>query len=155
MKFMLNGALTIGTLDGANVEIREAVGPEHFFLFGLTAEEVLERKRGGHDPRRELARDPELARAVEMIASGAFSPGDRGLFAPLVDDLHRDPFLVLADFRSYADCQLRVDEAWRAPAAWVRSSILNTARAGRFSSDRSIREYASEIWRIPPVRIGG
>jgi starch phosphorylase len=155
MKFTLNGALTIGTLDGANVEIREAVGPEHFFLFGLTAEEVLARKRGAYEPRRELERDPELARAIELIACGAFSPGDRGLFAPLVDDLvQRDPFLVLADFRAYTDCQRRVDEAWRSPAGWVRSSILNTARAGRFSSDRAIREYATEIWRIPPVRVG-
>jgi starch phosphorylase len=156
MKFALNGALTIGTLDGANVEIREAVGADHFFLFGLTAEEVLARKRDGYEPRRELERDPELARAIELIATGAFSPGDRGLFAPLVDDLlHRDPFLALADFRAYADCQRRVDAAWRAPATWVRSSILNTARTGRFSSDRSIREYATQIWRLPPVHIGG
>lgn len=156
MKFALNGALTIGTLDGANVEIREAVGAEHFFLFGLTAEEVLARKRDGYAPRRELEHDPELARAVELIASGAFSPGDRGLFAPFVDDLlHRDPFLVLADFRAYADCQRRVEAAWRAPSRWVRSSILNTARAGRFSSDRAIREYATQIWRLPPVHIAG
>jgi len=156
MKFAMNGALTIGTLDGANVEIREAVGPEHFFLFGLTAEEVLTRRRGGYDPRREVEQDPELGRVLELIASGAFSPGDRGLFAPLVDDLlHRDPFFVLADFRAYVDCQRRVDEVWRDPTRWVRSSILNTARTGRFSSDRAIREYAAEIWRLPPVRVGG
>jgi starch phosphorylase len=90
-----------------------------------------------------------------MIASGAFSPGDRGLFAPFVEDLlHRDPFLVLADFRAYADCQRLVHEAWRSPTRWVRSSILNTARSGRFSSDRAIREYATEIWRLPPVHVG-
>jgi starch phosphorylase len=155
MKFAMNGALTIGTLDGANVEIREAVGAEHFFLFGLTAEEVLARRRHGHAPRHELARDPELARAIDQIASGAFSQGDRGMFAPLVDDLvQRDPFFVLADFRAYVDCQRRVDAAWADPARWTRASILNTARTGRFSSDRAIREYASEIWQIPPVDIG-
>ncbi len=156
MKFALNGALTIGTLDGANVEIREAVGADHFFLFGLTAEEVIAKKRDGYDPRRTLEHDPELARALEMIATGAFSPGDRGLFVPFVEDLlHRDPFLVLADFRAYADCQRLVHDAWRSPARWVRSSILNTARSGRFSSDRAIREYATEIWRLPAVHVGG
>jgi starch phosphorylase len=156
MKFALNGALTIGTLDGANVEIREAVGADHFFLFGLTAEEVAERRHGRYSPQHEIAIDPELARAIDLIASGEFSPGDRGLFAPLVDNLvHHDPFFVLADFHSYADCQRRVDEAWRSPAGWLRSSILNTARSGRFSSDRAIREYATEIWRIPPVHVAG
>jgi len=131
------------------------VGAENFFLFGLTAEEVLAKKRGGYHPRREVERDPELARALELIASGTFSPGDRGLFGPFVDDLlHRDPFFVLADFRAYLDCQRRVEAAWRQPASWVRSSILNTARTGRFSSDRAIREYATEIWRLPPVRVG-
>ena len=146
-----NGALTIGTLDGANVEIREAVGPEHFFLFGLTAEQVLAR-RPGYRPWDELTSDPELARVIDLIASGEFSPGDRALYAPLVDDLlHRDPFLVLADFRAYADCQRRVEDRWQKPDSWVRSSILNTARAGRFSSDRAIREYAREIWNVAPV----
>jgi starch phosphorylase len=150
MKLTLNGALTIGTLDGANVEIRDAVGAEEFFLFGLTAEQVVA-KRAGYRPNDELA-DAELARVIELIASGEFSPGERTLFAPLVDDLvHRDPFLVLADFRAYVDCQRRVEALWRTPAAWLRSSILNTARAGRFSSDRSIREYAQEIWSVSPV----
>jgi starch phosphorylase len=156
MKFAMNGALTIGTLDGANVEIREEVGADHFFLFGLTAEEVLAYRHAGYEPRREVARDSELARAIELIASGEFSPGDRGLFAPFVADLlERDPFFVLADFRSYVDCQQRVSAVWKDPARWVRSSILNTARTGRFSSDRAIHEYASEIWRIAPVTIGG
>jgi starch phosphorylase len=150
MKFTLNGALTIGTLDGANVEIREAVGADQFFLFGLTAEQVIAR-RAGYRPSDELA-DPELARVIELVASGEFSPGDRGLYAPLVDDLlHRDRFFVLADFRAYADCHRRVEALWRTPAAWLRSSILNTARAGRFSSDRAIREYARTIWNVPPV----
>jgi starch phosphorylase len=153
MKFTLNGALTIGTLDGANVEIRDAVGAEEFFLFGLTADEVADRKRQGYRPRDELGKDPELSRAIELIASGAFSPGDRGLFGPLVQELLEvDRFLVLADFRAYVDCQKRVDTAWRDPRKWVRSSILNSARAGRFSSDRSIAEYAKKIWRISPVR---
>jgi len=150
MKLTLNGALTIGTLDGANVEIREAVGPDQFFLFGLTAEQVAA-KRAGYRPSAELA-DDELARVIELVASGEFSPGDRTLYAPLVDDLlHRDPFLVLADFRAYADCQRRVEALWRTPAAWLRASILNTARAGRFSSDRAVREYAREIWKVTPV----
>ena len=153
MKFTLNGALTIGTLDGANVEIREAVGADHFFLFGMTAEEVTAKKRG-YRPEEEVAKDPELSRVIELIASGAFSPGDRGLFMPIVDDLvHRDPFLVLADFRAYCDAQARVSHAWRTPASWLRSSILNTARAGKFSSDRSISEYAENIWRISPVKV--
>ncbi len=150
MKFTLNGALTIGTLDGANVEIREAVGAEHFFLFGLTAEQVLARKREGYHPSQ--VRDDELARAIALIADGTFSRGDRGMFAPLVDDLReRDAFLVCADFRAYLDAQRRVSDAWRDPAAWTRSSILNVARAGKFSSDRAIREYASQIWDVKPL----
>ena len=147
MKFTLNGALTIGTLDGANVEIRDAVGGEHFFLFGMTAEEVLARKRAGYHPRD--VHEAELSRALDLIAAGTFSGGDRDMFAPLVWDLReRDPFLVCADFRAYVDCQRRVDAAWRVPAAWTRSSILNVARAGRFSSDRSIRDYVRLIWNL-------
>jgi starch phosphorylase len=149
MKFTLNGALTIGTLDGANVEIREAVGAEHFFLFGLTAEQVLARKRDGYRPRDVLERDPELARAIELMREGRFSRGDKSLFAPLINDLvERDPFLVLADFRAYCDAQREVAVAWQQPARWTRSSILNVARAGYFSSDRSIREYATKIWHV-------
>jgi glycogen phosphorylase len=149
MKFTLNGALTIGTLDGANVEIREHVGAEHFFLFGLTAEEVMGKKRSGYVPRSVLAGDSELANVIELISGGAFSRGDKSMFASLVSDLvERDPFLVLADFRAYSDAQQRVAQAWRTPAAWAKASILNTARAGYFSSDRSIREYAEKIWRV-------
>lgn len=148
MKFTLNGALTIGTLDGANVEIREAVGAEHFFLFGLTAEQVIEAKRAGYHPRVE----GELATALDLIASGAFSRGDRDMFAPLVRDLReRDPFLVCADFEAYAQCQRRVADLWQSPAKWLASSITNTARAGRFSSDRSIAEYARDIWNVKPL----
>ncbi len=148
MKFALSGALTIGTLDGANVEIREAVGAEHFFLFGLTADEVVATKRAGYRPRDVLAADPELANAVELIGSGLFSRGDRGLYAPLLSSLlDHDPFLVLADFRAYAEAQHAVATRWRLPGRWTRSSIVNVARAGRFSSDRSIREYAAQIWR--------
>jgi len=153
MKFTLNGALTIGTLDGANVEIRECVGAEHFFLFGLTAEQVTERKRTGYRPYVQLAEDQELAHSIDLITSGEFSPGDRGLFGPLIDNLvHHDPFLVLADFRAYVDTQRDVESAWKSPANWTRSSIINTARAGKFSSDRSIAEYAKNIWRVQPVK---
>jgi glycogen phosphorylase len=149
MKFTLNGALTIGTLDGANVEIREHVGAENFFLFGLTAEEVMGKKKSGYSPRAAIAGDPELANVIELITGGAFSRGDKSMFASLVSDLvERDPFLVLADFRAYSDAQQRVAQAWRTPGAWARTSILNTARAGYFSSDRSIREYADKIWRV-------
>jgi glycogen phosphorylase len=149
MKFMMNGALTIGTLDGANVEIREAVGAEHFFLFGLTADEVLAKKRGAYHPAHVLARDAELAAAIDMVRGGLFSRGDTSTYEPLIDALlHRDPFLVLADFRAYAEAQRAVALAWRSPAIWLRSSILNVARSGRFSSDRSIREYAQKIWHV-------
>jgi starch phosphorylase len=149
MKFTLNGALTIGTLDGANIEIRDRVGADHFFLFGLTADEVLAKKRDGYRPRDVIERDRELATVLELVGSGLFSRGDKNLYAPLLADLvERDPFLVLADFRAYAEAQSRVATAWRDPAQWTRSSILNVARAGYFSSDRSIREYAATIWRI-------
>jgi glycogen phosphorylase len=151
MKFTLNGALTIGTLDGANVEIREAVGAEHFFLFGLTADEVLARKRDGYHPGQ--VHDEELERALGLLADGTFARGDKDLYVPMLVDLReRDPFLVCADFRAYVDAQRRVSEAWRKPAAWTRSSIVNVARAGKFSSDRAIREYAAKIWAVHPLR---
>ena len=154
MKFMMNGALTIGTLDGANVEIREEVGAENFFLFGLTAAEVERVQRNGYRPREYLERDPELRAALDLIGSGHFSRGDREMFKPLVDNLlTSDPFLVLADFADYVACQARVDAAWRDEAHWTRMSIANTAHSGKFSSDRAIREYVSEIWRLRPVRV--
>jgi starch phosphorylase len=154
MKFALNGALTIGTLDGANVEIREAVGSGHFFLFGLDADGVRDLWRRGYDPRAAARADAELSEALEAIAAGAFSGGDRDLFRPLLDNLlHHDPFLVLADFPAYRDAQRRVEAAWADPEGWTRSSILNTARAGRFSSDRAIAEYCRLIWQVEPCPV--
>jgi starch phosphorylase len=154
MKFMLNGALSIGTLDGANVEIREAVGEENFFLFGLTAEQVERLKRDGYRPGSCLEGNAELREALELIDAGTFSRGDRGLFRPLTDNLrHSDPFLVLADYADYAACQERVSTAWRDQERWTRMSILNTARGGKFSSDRAICEYSERIWHAHPVRV--
>jgi starch phosphorylase len=152
MKFALNGALTIGTLDGANVEIREAVGPENFFLFGLDAEKVGQARAAGYRPRAVYESDPVLREVLDLVSSGAFSGGDRELFRPLVESLlDRDEYMVLADFASYLECQDRVDRAWRDADAWTRMSILNGARAGRFSSDRSIREYGRDIWGVDIV----
>lgn len=154
MKLALNGALTIGTLDGANIEILEAVGSDNFFLFGLTAEEVRDQKRNGYDPRALVARDPELASILWDIGAGRFSPSEPQLFAPLVQSLmDRDPFFVLADFRAYVACQARVARAFREPASWWAASIRNVAALGRFSADRAIREYASRIWRVQPVHV--
>ena len=154
MKFSMNGALTIGTLDGANVEIREAVGEENFFLFGLTTDGVHALQAGGYRPRDRYQDNADLKSALDLIASGHFSRGNRDLFRPLVDNLlNHDPFLVLADFESYIDCQERVGEAWADQARWTRMSILNTARMGRFSSDRTIAEYSREIWRAEPCPV--
>jgi starch phosphorylase len=154
MKFMLNGALTIGTLDGANVEIREEVGADNFFLFGLTAEQVEQVKREGYRPSSRVESDPELRETLDMISSGWFSRGHREMFRPLVDSLlHCDPFLVLADYAAYAACQGQVSAAWKDPERWTRMSILNTARSGKFSSDRAIREYGERIWGVKPVPV--
>ena len=154
MKFALNGALTIGTLDGANVEIREAVGAENFFLFGLTAAEVEDLVRRGYHPRDIVESDRELADVLELIESGHFAPAEPGLFGPLVRDLvEHDPFLVLADFRAYVECQGRVSRAWADVVGWTSASILNVARMGRFSSDRSIRDYVREVWHTKPVKL--
>ncbi len=154
MKFMLNGALTIGTLDGANVEIREEAGEDNFFLFGMTADEVERVKRDGYRPADHVTGNAELSDALELISNGLFSRGDREMFRPLVENLlNSDPFLVLADYADYVQCQERVSAAWKEPERWTRMSILNTARAGKFSSDRSIREYCEDIWKISPLRI--
>ncbi|QJE95694.1 glycogen/starch/alpha-glucan phosphorylase [Luteolibacter luteus] len=148
MKMSLNGALTIGTLDGANVEIRDAVGAENFFLFGLTASEVSALKAGGYQPQTYYESDSLLRETIDFIASGALG-GDPDLFRPVVDNLlHGDPYLLLADFRAYLDAQQRVGELWGDSDAWTSSSILNVARMGRFSSDRSIREYCERIWNV-------
>jgi starch phosphorylase len=152
MKFSLNGALTIGTLDGANVEIREEVGAENFFLFGLNTEQVAETKARGYNPRAIYEQNATLREVLDTIASGTFSRGDANLFRSLVDALlNHDPFLLLADFQSYLDCQAQVDALWRNPAAWTRQSIVNVARMGKFSSDRSIRDYCERIWNAKPA----
>ncbi|MBI2900964.1 MAG: glycogen/starch/alpha-glucan phosphorylase, partial [Planctomycetes bacterium] len=154
MKFALNGALTIGTLDGANVEIREEVGAENFFLFGLTADEVRKRKTDRYCPYDLYREDAELRETVDLIGSGFFSRGDSGLFMPLVRSLlDRDEFMLFADYRSYLDAHERADRAFRDADAWTRTSILNAARAGKFSSDRAIREYCGEIWKVGPVEV--
>jgi starch phosphorylase len=152
MKFSMNGALTIGTLDGANIEIRDAVGAENFFLFGLTTEEVAQRKAEGYNPRAIYEANPALRETIDLIASGFFSNGDRELFRPLVESLlNRDDYMLFADYQSYVDCQQRVSEAYRDHKNWTRMSILNSARVGRFSSDRSIREYCRDIWNVSPL----
>ncbi|APR38838.1 glycogen/starch/alpha-glucan phosphorylase [Paraburkholderia sp. SOS3] len=154
MKFMMNGALTIGTLDGANVEIREEVGDENFFLFGLTADQVERVKREGYRPADYVRDNDELRGVIEMIGSGHFSRGDREMFRPLVDNLlDHDPFLVLADYAAYVARQQDVSAAWQDTRRWNRMSIFNTARSGKFSSDRAVREYCERIWKIEPVRI--
>lgn len=154
MKFCMNGAITIGTLDGANIEIRDQVGHENFFAFGLTVPQVAQLWRDGYRPYEYYQRDPLLKEVIDLIKDGFFSHGDRNLFRPLVDNLlNHDPYLVLADFRAYADCQTQVAARYADQDQWTRMSILNAARSGIFSSDRTIREYSEKIWRTPPVKI--
>jgi glycogen phosphorylase len=154
MKFALNGALTIGTLDGANIEIREAVGAENFFLFGLTAGEVAGLRASGYNPRNYYDANAELRGTIDALASGHFSRGDRELFRPLVDSLlNHDPYMLFADYQSYIECQERVSAAYLDADKWSRMSILNTARMGYFSSDRAISEYCRDIWKIQPVHV--
>jgi starch phosphorylase len=154
MKFAMNGALTIGTLDGANIEIRDAVGEDHFFLFGMTAGEAAEKKVRGYWPRDYFEKEPELREALELVSNGTFSRGDRALFEPLVRSLlERDEYMVLADFADYMACHVRVDDAWRNAERWTRSSILNVARVGKFSSDRAVREYCDRVWLAKPVPV--
>jgi len=154
MKFSMNGALTIGTLDGANVEIREEVGKENFFLFGLNAEEVFKLRAEGYDPWQFYSSNSELKESIDLLISGAFSQGERDLFKPLVDSiLHWDEYMLLADYSSYVDVQKQVDAAFLDRERWTRMSILNVARMGKFSSDRAIREYCRDIWKVDPVPI--
>ncbi|VCU72295.1 Maltodextrin phosphorylase [Pigmentiphaga humi] len=154
MKFAMNGALTIGTMDGANIELREQVGAENFFLFGHTAEEVRQIKQAGYRPMDYYQSHSELHACLDLIQSGFFSRGDPELFRPLLDDLlQRDPYLLLADYQSYIECQEQVTQAYQDTEAWTRMSILNTARSGKFSSDRSIREYAERIWKVRPTPV--
>ncbi|NMC62320.1 MAG: glycogen/starch/alpha-glucan phosphorylase [SAR324 cluster bacterium] len=154
MKFALNGALTIGTLDGANIEIRDAVGAENFFLFGLTLEDVQRLKSSGYNPWVYYNSNPELKDVIDSISSGVFSHGDRDLFRPIVDSLlNRDEYLLCADFQSYVDTQTKVAEAFQDKQRWTRMSVLNVARSGCFSSDRSIREYCDDIWGVKPIDV--
>jgi starch phosphorylase len=154
MKFSMNGALTIGTLDGANVEIREEVGAENFFLFGLDAAEVRDLKARGYRPHDIYDRNTALGEVLDFIASGALAGGDAALLRPLVENLlWHDPFLVLADYQAYVECQERVSALWRDPDAWTRMAILNVSRMGKFSSDRSIRDYCRLVWKVTPVSV--
>ena len=153
MKLALNGALTIGTLDGANIEIRDHVGAENVFIFGLTADEVVERRRQGYVPAEVLRADPALDAVVRLIASGHFTPGNVADAAPIVDRLlaENEPYLVLADFAAYRDAQAQADALYRDVDGWSRKAVANTVGMGFFSSDRSIREYADRIWALRPV----
>ena len=149
MKFAMNGALTLGTLDGANIEIRDHVGAENFFLFGLHADEAAALRARGYDPREAIRKSPRLKRALDLVRSGFFSPDDHHRFAPVLDNLeHVDPFLVCADFDDYVRAHDAVDAAWRDPHDWQRRVVHNIANMGWFSSDRTIHEYASDIWGI-------
>jgi starch phosphorylase len=154
MKFAMNGAVTIGTLDGANIEIREEVGAENFFLFGLTTPEVEKRRQEGYYPRALFEANPMLREVMVSLSNGEFSRGDRTLFDPLVNSLlSADDYMLLADYQSYVDCQDLVSAAYKDQEAWTRMSILNVARIGKFSSDRAIRDYCAEIWKTWPVKI--
>ncbi len=154
MKFSLNGALTIGTLDGANIEIRDCAGESNFFLFGLTTPEVYDLKAEGYNPRGYYETNAELKEVIDLLNSGLFSHGDLELFKPIIDNLlYDDPYLLLADYQSYIDCQDKVSQAYKDPEKWSRMSILNVARMGKFSSDRSIQEYCDNIWHVQPVPI--
>ncbi len=154
MKFAMNGAMTIGTLDGANIEIREEVGEENFFLFGLTAEEVYAKRGHGYNPMDYYDSNQELKRVIDRIKNGYFSHGDRELFKPIVESLlHQDQYMLLADYQAYVDCQEKVSLAYQDQEKWVKMSILNSARSGKFSSDRTIDEYCREIWQVKPVNV--
>ncbi|MDI7276745.1 MAG: glycogen/starch/alpha-glucan phosphorylase, partial [Anaerolineae bacterium] len=154
MKFALNGALTLGTLDGANVEIAEAVGRDNIFIFGHTVEQVEELRRRGYQPRRLYEENPRLREVIDLIGSGHFSPGEPGRYRPLVDALlGSDHFLHLADFEMYREAHQAVDRAYGDRQRWFRSALLNVARMGRFSSDRSIQDYNRDIWRTQPYAI--
>jgi len=154
MKFSLNGALTIGTLDGANIEIREEVGKENFFLFGLETNEVMSLKQNNYRPTDMVEKEPELQAALHLIASNHFSTENPGLFQPLLDSLLKnDEYILCADYKSYIDCQDKISIAYRDTLQWTHMSILNIARMGKFSSDRAIAEYCKDIWKINPVII--
>ena len=154
MKFMMNGAITIGTLDGANVEIREAVGEENFFLFGLTVEEVQALKPH-YDPNGIIADDPDFARVMNLLESGHFCRFEPGVLDQVIAPLREpaDPWMTAADFRSFVDAQRAVDRAYRDSEGWTRMSILNTANSGRFSTDRTMHDYNRDIWKLDPIEL--
>jgi len=153
MKLALNGALTIGTMDGANVEIRSEVGADNIFIFGLTTDEVVKLRASGYRPADYYHANRELRQAIDMIAAGYFSPEDPDRFKPIVDNLlaHGDHYLLLADYASYVACQTEVEAAYRDQQQWLRKVILNVANMGKFSSDRTILQYAEQIWQAKPV----
>ena len=154
MKFALNGALTIGTLDGANVEMKEEVGDENIFIFGLTVEEVTDLLAKGYRPRDFYEKDDDLRRVIDLIGSGFFSPDRPDLFKHIADKLlTHDPYMLCADFRSYVDMQAKVAKEYQNKKAWAEKAILNVARMGKFSSDRTIKQYAEEIWNAKPCSI--
>lgn len=154
MKFTMNGALTVGTLDGANIEIREEVGTENFFLFGMKTDEVYALKSKGYNPRSYYEKNCTLRKVLEMIRTGYFSPENPDLFKPIFDSLiFHDEYMLLVDYQSYIDCQDEVDTVYRNPSKWAEMSILNVARSGKFSSDRTINEYCKEIWKVKPVKV--
>jgi len=154
MKFAMNGALTIGTLDGANVELRELVKPENFFLFGKTESEIMKLKNKGYDPQNYIKNSNELKEVIRLIEIGHFSNGDKELFKPLLNSLTGlDPFFVMADFDDYLNTQDIVSKAWNDKKTWNKMALLNTARSGYFSSDRAIREYCESIWKVMPMPV--
>jgi starch phosphorylase len=154
MKFALNGALTIGTLDGSNIEIKEEVGDDNIFIFGLTADEVAAKRSSGYNPRDYYNSNRELKQAIDMISSGYYSKREPNLFKPVMDSLlaHNDYYMLMADYESYIRCQGMVDEAYMDPRRWTRMSIMNAANMGKFSADRTITEYAREVWNVNPVK---
>jgi len=154
MKFALNGAVTIGTLDGANIEIRDLVGAENFFPFGLTTEQVFAAKANGYHPKDYTRHNAELRAVIDAIASGHFSRGDATMFRPIVEHLTLyDEYMLMADFASYIEASERAAAAYRDRETWTRMSILNTARCGYFSSDRTVRQYCEDIWHVQPVEV--
>ncbi|MGB8373744.1 MAG: glycogen/starch/alpha-glucan phosphorylase [Salegentibacter sp.] len=156
MKFALNGALLVGTLDGANIEIREEVGRENFFLFGLTAEEVQRAKAEGYQPYRKYEENPQLREVMDFLVSPELSPEDPELFRPIFNNLlEQDPYMLLQDFQSYVECHQRIHEVWEKPEVWAKRSILNVANMGKFSSDRAVRDYCENIWKICPLKLEG
>ena len=154
MKFALNGALTIGTMDGANIEIREEVGEDNIFIFGLLADEVVKLKQKGYKPGEYYESNPELKKVIDMISSNYFSKNEKNIFKPIIDSiLGTDYYCVLADYKSYVEIQDKVSMLYRNAEEWTKKSILNVSRVGKFSSDRSIKEYSEKIWHVNPVNI--